>query len=190
MHASEAFLLYFAMCAYSFYIWYLSFFFKDAFHLGDDLFPHSHVTVFNNSHLTVESSDTLNNDFKKHCRSPGIENLSIIFGNAGGYTTHSNFKYFEPINYMYCCPLSELGFKLGLCVGKYLRRYQEDLEGCREWSCDWREEPVHEVQLQHRGCHGDEHGLQRCTERAGLPPGWLPWYGCHQHIRFSYVIVS
>ena len=34
-----------------------------------------------------------------------------------------------------------------------------------------REEPVHEVQLQHGGCHGDEHGLQRCLERAGLPPG-------------------
>jgi hypothetical protein len=42
-----------------------------------------------------------------------------------------------------------------------------DLEGCRE-------ELVHEVQLQHRGCHGDEHGLQGCAERAGLPLGRLP----------------
>jgi len=36
---------------------------------------------------------------------------------------------------------------------------------------DGREEPLHEVHLQHRGCHGDEHGLQRRPECAGLPPG-------------------
>ncbi|ONL93282.1 D8Ertd354e protein [Zea mays] len=31
--------------------------------------------------------------------------------------------------------------------------------------CDCREEPLHEVQLQHRRCHGDEHGLQRSAGR-------------------------
>jgi hypothetical protein len=32
------------------------------------------------------------------------------------------------------------------------------------------EKPLHEVHLQHWGCHGHEHGLQRRPERAGLPP--------------------
>lgn len=34
---------------------------------------------------------------------------------------------------------------------------------------DGREELVHEVHLQHGGCHGDEHDLQGGPERAGLP---------------------
>ena len=34
-----------------------------------------------------------------------------------------------------------------------------------------REEPVHEIQLQHRGRHGDEHGLKGRTKCAGFPSG-------------------
>jgi hypothetical protein len=33
------------------------------------------------------------------------------------------------------------------------------------------EKPLHEVHLQHRGCHGHEHGLQRRSERPRLPSG-------------------
>ena len=39
---------------------------------------------------------------------------------------------------------------------------------------DGREEPVHEIQLQHRGCHGDEHDLQGRATCAGLPRGGFP----------------
>jgi hypothetical protein len=36
---------------------------------------------------------------------------------------------------------------------------------------DGGEEPVHEIQLQHRGRHGDEHGLKGRAERAGFSSG-------------------
>jgi hypothetical protein len=34
---------------------------------------------------------------------------------------------------------------------------------------DSRKECLHAVQLQHWGCHGDEHGLQRRPERPRFP---------------------
>lgn len=46
------------------------------------------------------------------------------------------------------------------------------------------EEPVREVHMQHRGCHGYEYGFQRGSECSGFSPDGLPGHGRDQHLRF------
>ncbi|RZS29375.1 hypothetical protein BHM03_00063102 [Ensete ventricosum] len=48
--------------------------------------------------------------------------------------------------------------------------------------CTGREECLHEIQVQHRRCHGDEHGLQGCPERLGLSAEGLPGHGRDQYL--------
>lgn len=51
---------------------------------------------------------------------------------------------------------------------------------CARW-----EKPLHEIQLQHGRCDGDEHGFQRCTECLGLPWEGLRRYGHNQYLRLD-----
>lgn len=82
---------------------------------------------------------------------------------------------FDPINCLYFFPVFELEDldwdHVTDLFWEIFMQIEQIWKAAGSEVCDCREEPVHEVQLQHRGCHGDEHGLQRCTERAGLPPG-------------------
>lgn len=47
---------------------------------------------------------------------------------------------------------TELFWEIFLQIEQIWKAAGSEVRACRE-------EPVHEVQLQHRGCHGDEHGL-------------------------------
>jgi len=72
----------------------------------------------------------------------------------------------KPLNCLCCCPVFELeDLRWDYVMIDLFREIFVQIE--QIWKapgsemCDCSKEPVHEVQLQQRGCHGDEIGLQR-----------------------------